>query len=53
VYIVETKLNEAIWAKLWVDEAGQILQVDTSAGWHLRAEMIDQLTNRSLTKLRK
>jgi hypothetical protein len=52
VYIVETKLNEAAWAKVWVDEAGQILQMDTSAGWRLRAELLDEQTHRSPTKKR-
>ena len=42
VFIIETMLHEAAWAKVWVDEAGQILQVDTSAGWRLRAEVLDQ-----------
>jgi hypothetical protein len=40
-YIVESKLNDAIWAKIWVDEQGEILMVDTSIGLSMRSDLID------------
>ena len=41
-YLVETRVNDAIWVKVWVDEAGQVLRVDTSAGLTLRSEVLEE-----------
>jgi hypothetical protein len=40
-YIVESKLNDAMWAKIWVDEQGEVLLVDTSIGLSMRSDLID------------
>ncbi len=40
-YIVESKLNDGMWAKIWVDEQGEILLVDTSIGLSMRSDLID------------
>ena len=31
-YLVESRLGEGMWAKMWVDMSGAILRVDTSLG---------------------
>jgi hypothetical protein len=40
-YVIETRLNEALWAKLWVDEGGQIIQAETSAGISARSDLLE------------
>ncbi len=41
-YLIETRLNEALWAKFWVDEGGQVLQAETSAGVVLRSDILEE-----------
>jgi hypothetical protein len=42
-YRIESKLNDSMWARIWVDEDGDVLLVDTSAGLSMRSELIDGL----------
>ncbi len=37
-YLVDYRLDERMWAKIWVSRAGEVLQVDTSFG----LKMVDQ-----------
>jgi hypothetical protein len=39
VYLVDSKINEETWTKLWVDDAGQVLKVTTSLGLEMRSDM--------------
>ena len=39
-YLIESKLNDALWAKIWVDESGQILKVVTPVGFTMLAEVL-------------
>ena len=41
-YMLETKLNDGMWARFWVDEQGEILLVDTSVGLSMRSDLIDR-----------
>ena len=43
-YLVDTKLDETMWARLWIDERGQVLLVETSAGLSMRADVLDGFT---------
>jgi len=47
-YLIESKLNEAIWAKVWVDESGEVLLVETSMGFTMRSAAIDDLSSDGL-----
>jgi hypothetical protein len=42
-YVIESKLNEGMWVKIWVDESGQVLLVETSMGLSMRSAPIDDL----------
>jgi hypothetical protein len=46
-FVIESKLNQALWAKIWVSEAGSVLQVDTSMGLTMRSVSIDELETRT------
>jgi hypothetical protein len=35
-FVIESKFNPALWAKIWVGDAGSVLQVDTSLGLSMR-----------------
>lgn len=52
-YLIETRLGDALWAKVWVDEAGQVAQVDTSAGITMRADTFGQEELRRSSRGRK
>jgi hypothetical protein len=39
VYLVDSKINDETWTKLWVDDAGQVLKVTTSLGLEMRSDM--------------
>jgi hypothetical protein len=41
VYLIETRINDALWAKLWIDEGGQLLQAQSSAGISARSDLWD------------
>jgi hypothetical protein len=43
VYLVQTVWDEALnlWAKMWIDEEGNVLRVDTSLGIALRSDRVD------------
>jgi hypothetical protein len=43
-YLVDTKLDDTMWARLWIDESGQVLLVETSAGLSMRADVLDGFT---------
>jgi hypothetical protein len=45
-FVIESKLNQAFWAKIWVDEAGSVLQVDTSVGLTMRSVSLESLSER-------
>jgi hypothetical protein len=32
VYLIDTKIDDQMWTKMWVDDSGQVLQVTTSLG---------------------
>jgi hypothetical protein len=42
-YLIESKLNEGMWARIWIDESGQVLLVETSMGLTMRSASIDDL----------
>jgi hypothetical protein len=42
-YLIESKLNEGMWARIWIDESGQVLLVETSIGLTMRSASIDDL----------
>ncbi len=42
-YRIESRLSDTMWARIWVDEQGDVLLVDTSAGLSMRSELIDGL----------
>jgi hypothetical protein len=42
-YLIESKLNEGMWAKIWIDESGQVLLVETSMGLTMRSASITDL----------
>jgi hypothetical protein len=44
-FLIESKINEGIWGKIWVDESGEILLVETSMGLTMRSDLIDSLEN--------
>jgi hypothetical protein len=44
-YLIESKLNEGMWARIWIDESGQVLLVETSMGLTMRSVSIDDLDN--------
>ncbi|HVM61869.1 MAG TPA: hypothetical protein VMV72_13485 [Verrucomicrobiae bacterium] len=39
VYLVYTRLDNQIWTKMWIDEAGQVLKVVTSMGLEMRSDV--------------
>jgi len=39
-YLVETRVSDAMWARLWVDESGAVLLAETSAGITLRSDVL-------------
>ncbi len=39
-YRVETRLNENLWAKMWVSQLGEVLRVDTSVGLTMLADSL-------------
>ena len=32
MYLIDTKVDEQMWTKMWVDDSGQVLKVTTSLG---------------------
>lgn len=40
-YLVELKLDDAMWAKMWVDDSGAILLVQTSLGLTMETDTLD------------
>jgi hypothetical protein len=40
-YLIELRLDEAMWAKMWVDDFGTILLVQTSMGLMMEADTLD------------
>lgn len=47
-YLIEcrSEANPAYWAKIWVDDQGTILIIDTSIGMMLRAQAIDSVADK-------
>jgi len=41
-YLIDSRLDEAVWAKLWVSERGEILKVETSVGVMLLSDVLSQ-----------
>jgi hypothetical protein len=41
-YRIESKLNDTVWAKMWVDEAGDVLLVETSLGLRMEEYHLGQ-----------
>ncbi|HTS19169.1 MAG TPA: hypothetical protein VMP11_16455 [Verrucomicrobiae bacterium] len=39
VYLVYSRIDDQIWAKMWIDEAGQVLKVVTSMGLEMRSDV--------------
>jgi hypothetical protein len=39
VYLVDSKIDDQMWTKIWVDESGQVLKVVTSMGLEMRSDV--------------
>jgi len=52
-YLIECKAesNPAYWAKLWLDDEGNMLIVETSMGFTMRRDTIDTLANKPAVTL--
>jgi hypothetical protein len=44
-YLIESRLDGGMWAKMWVDEAGDILLVDTSIGLRMEDYHLQKTSN--------
>ena len=40
-YLVELSLDKGIWARTWVDASGEVLLVETSMGWTMRSDRVE------------
>jgi hypothetical protein len=38
VYLIDTKVDDQMWMKMWVDDSGQVLKVTTSLGLEMLAD---------------
>src|SRR5882724_4644005 len=38
VYLIDTKLDDQMWTKMWVDDSGQVLKVTTSLGLEMLSD---------------
>jgi hypothetical protein len=46
VYLIESKFDQTMWAKIWVTELGEVLKVETSFGLTMLADVITPELNR-------
>ena len=50
-YLVELRSPDSMWAKIWVADSGEILQVDTSLGVTMTSDLIDSTDNTARAKM--
>ncbi len=50
VYLIDTKVDDQMWTKMWVDDSGQVLKVTTSLGLEM---LSDGLTDGTDYQLRR
>ena len=43
-YVVETRMNESLWARIWISERGEVLKVDTSMELTMLADVFPEET---------
>ncbi len=57
VYLIDSKIDDQMWTKMWVDDSGQVLKVTTSLGLEMLssglADGTDYLPQRPLHRLRQ
>jgi hypothetical protein len=44
-YLVDLRSPDSMWAKIWVADSGEMLEVDTSLGVTMRSDLIDNIDN--------
>jgi hypothetical protein len=45
-YLIETRLDESLWAKVWISKQGEVLKVDTSLRVTLLADTLTEIQSR-------
>jgi hypothetical protein len=54
VYLIDSKIDDQMWTKMWVDDSGQVLKVTTSLGLEMRcAELADGMDYQPLRPMRR
>jgi hypothetical protein len=38
VYLIDTKVDDQMWMKMWIDDSGQVLKVTTSLGLEMLSD---------------
>ena len=46
-YLIESRLDNGIWARSWIEESGEVLLVETSLGLTMRSERVEDLDGSS------
>lgn len=49
-FLIDATLNDTLTAKIWVDDSGQVLQVETSAGITMRGDVTDGFVTHATKK---
>ncbi len=50
-YLVDLRSADSMWAKIWVADSGEMLEVDTSVGLTMRSDLIDNIDNTARGKM--
>jgi hypothetical protein len=56
VYVMDSRIDDQTWTRMWVDESGQVLKVVTSLGLEMRSDLLlgtDDQVNQAVRRWRR